>query len=401
MAEAFELLCNEAGLTATDKDYLKARGIKAAAILANIARNPDELEARVIKPYLDGITKEGITYHRTDELDVYRACMQTAWETAVQLKNKPDTSAAPGSGAPTGPAPAQAAPPSHKPPTHLPAGVWLAKITKWETSYNPRRSFPQETILGCERILARMLFELETSHQYTPLKLGEILSYKSLTAMGTPNPLAAGSEKHKVLSLEGGELTAKEPDFRDPQSQWALLDAFRSAQWIYIFTEYGSEEVASRWTNFFTKMARARPNLLHQVRSTWDASGWRVAMAMRSGKTFEEATHAVMTDQIFIQEQLTTNMLQLRDVSNRTTPGQKRKSSPSTPSSSAKGRGKTGKSPKGQAKGKGGKRAASTDKTEVCRNYNLGRCTNTNCSRAHTCSNCNKRGHPATECWAK
>ena len=50
---------------------------------------------------------------------------------------------------------------------------------------------------------------------------------------------------------------------------------------------------------------------------------------------------------------------------------------------------------------KRGRDGAPAAQGEVCRNYNLGRCTTVDCRRAHVCENCRKAGHTKAECWSK
>ena len=38
---------------------------------------------------------------------------------------------------------------------------------------------------------------------------------------------------------------------------------------------------------------------------------------------------------------------------------------------------------------------------EICKNFNVGKCQNQNCSRSHACSNCQKQGHTAPDCKGK
>ena len=39
--------------------------------------------------------------------------------------------------------------------------------------------------------------------------------------------------------------------------------------------------------------------------------------------------------------------------------------------------------------------------SEVCKNYNAGKCTQRNCMRAHVCELCLKPGHTKDNCWYK
>ena len=49
-------------------------------------------------------------------------------------------------------------------------------------------------------------------------------------------------------------------------------------------------------SDWFIQKVRARPNKLENLRVFWESAGWKVAMGMRSGQSFGDASSEVMTD---------------------------------------------------------------------------------------------------------
>ena len=91
-----------------------------------------------------------------------------------------------------------------------------------------------------------------------------------------------------------------------PQSQWAVLDALEAVRWCFVWVGFGDDEVVGNWTNVFVKQARRYPQSMDMVRSAYDAASWRVCMSMRTGATFQEATHEVRADTEWMREYLDT-----------------------------------------------------------------------------------------------
>jgi hypothetical protein len=211
------------------------------------------------------------------------------------------------------------------------------------------------------------------------------------------NKAAATSRESRILGLDHrGNLQEIAPDVFDPRSQWAILDGLEACKWAFIFIEIAPESAINKWIDFFVRLVRTKPRQLEAVKTCWDAAGWRAALDMRSGATFENAVETIASGTGFFQEHfLLTSLLQ-----------------PISPTPPTAGRVRTRTrlpndvrpSPLGPTRGKGQRRASSTpyDKGDLCKSFNQGRRTSGDtCRFRHACSVCGKDGHPATECWSQ
>ena len=86
----------------------------------------------------------------------------------------------------------------------------------------------------------------------------------------------------------------------------AIMDGVEAARWAWTIVGIGEERAITDYTDWFTTKARSRPHQLDQIREYWMAAGWRIAMAMRIGKTFKEAATDVMSDHAAFQEAMTS-----------------------------------------------------------------------------------------------
>ena len=267
-----------------------------------------------------------------------------------------------------------------------------------------------------------MMHEHTVTKLYTPVRLGEILTTRSFTSSGQVNQLATKDrDKEKSLGLDdSGNLAERVTPPWDPRSILAILDGLEAVKWAFIFCNFADEPTASRWTDYFVKLARNRQQELHLVKSIWDSASWTVALAMRINKTFKEATEELLANQqwfsdAFNQYQPSTPSPKKKPRVLENSPFPRRYSGAlSDATSKRKGKDKTRErpqqpyssksAPKGQGKGKG-KDPSAGGKTpnasnDICRNFNAGRCTQNPCPRKHACSKCGKPNHSAMDCWA-
>ena len=410
-------ILHDAGFPTEACEYLLAKGIRHTGVLANMAADTGELYTKLGEPLANGWTHQGTTHVlRTMEKDVWLACLQVAWEERRALR----TQQLAASQTPTPPAAPTITtttprPRSSKPPTTLAPQVWHSQIKKWEDSFTPSRRFPQELLVGAEAVLARLLFESQVSRLFTPIRIGEVLQLRSFTSTGQVNPLAAKTaDKH--LGLDGGKLTELRPDIWDPRSLWSVVDGLEAIKWCFIFADYGDETTADRWTQHFIRLARTRQHHLPAVKACWDAASWRVALDMRKGESFAVATATVLADAGWFQDCLgnhnpdrTTPATTRHRTRSRTDTAPDRTRRPQVHNRQEQyrstrhdlgrnGKGRTRGADNNKGRGKGQERSHLAKDLEVCRNFNEGRCHNTNCSRTHTCSKCKKPGHGAHEC---
>ena len=183
-------------------------------------------------------------------------------------------------------------------------------MDKYEQSYDPPRTFPQEVLLGAEATLAKMLHELLVTRIFNPVPLGEILQSRAFTATGQVNPWLAKSKNTKALGITaepggGFEFAVEEKELM-PGTQWSLLDALEAQKWAYVWATYTTDEDAELWVAFFRKEIRLRPNQVELVRVMYEAASWRLALAMRTGQTFSEASAELRQDSVWRRDFMET-----------------------------------------------------------------------------------------------
>ena len=214
--------------------------------------------------------------------------MAVAPASAAPASSVPPTSTAGGSGAVA----------TDKVPKTLPAGVWSKQVTKYNSEQlrGRDRSFPEELLLGAEVVLARMWHEHHVSKMYTPTLLGEILSKRSFTATGEVNMLAKNPRKSNVLTIEDEQLVQEDEKVWSPRSVLSIMDGIEAVVWAWILLEIGEEHHCQTFGKWCVNKARSRSQKLEQFKQWWDAAGWKIAMRMRAGTTFGEASAEVMAD---------------------------------------------------------------------------------------------------------
>ena len=127
---------------------------------------------------------------------------------------------------------------------------------------------------------------------------------RSFTATGEPNKLAF-DKRDRVLHIdETGSLAEKDKDPWDPRNMLAVLDGLEAIKWAWIFVEIGAETHVIEYIDWFIKHVRIRPQRLDTVKRLWDASGWRLALDLRSNRTFREATTDIMQDTSFLADNM-------------------------------------------------------------------------------------------------
>lgn len=158
------------------------------------------------------------------------------------------------------------------------------------------RLFPTHELLGAEAILARVLWERETSKQYNPIALGEILQARTFQANGEPNPLNKRERSSTTLSLQNEKLVASQEEIWAPRSMLSILDGLNSIRWANILIQLGSERSIHTFYDWMIRLARSRPQKTDQCGQFYMTTSWKLALEMRSGKTFEEVTAMLMKD---------------------------------------------------------------------------------------------------------
>ena len=114
----------------------------------------------------------------------------------------------------------------------------------------------------------------------------------------------------------------------------------RGGRWAWILLQFGAEDDVNAYCNWFVAKLRAQgADKLYQMQQFWLQSAWRMAMGMRSGRTFGEVTQEIRSDLPSLQQAL-----------------QKPKKQPRQPTQVGEDRGHRaaqGPRPRGKGKGKG------------------------------------------------
>ncbi|CAJ1393683.1 unnamed protein product [Effrenium voratum] len=296
-------LLKEAGADSVVQDYVKARGLTALGTFALLAKDHEGLRKVLIQPLMQGF-KKGPTEFVLDDADkpVAEAVLLTVWDEANRIwanHMKPaDTSAGKLSNAASAPSNVHGAA-DDKPPKQLPAGVWNSAIKRYNDVQiqGINRSFPERELVGAESVLARAHFEHTKTKLYTPIGLGELMQHRSFTAVGDPNPLVRSKADAKTtLTVEGDKLVQEAEKVWAPKSVLSVIDAIRSIQWAWILLDFGPELKISEFCDWLCLRLRAKPNKLEQFRIWYEQLAWQLAMQLRVGKSFVEATEHIRAD---------------------------------------------------------------------------------------------------------
>ena len=377
-------------------EYLVARGFKKMAQIANVADDIEEFMTAAFQPFKDGmeITKDEDKKvwkmaEGEDEL-VVKTGFKCLWKKAKMMEKAEDKTIPP-----TPPAPFPPIPTVHvvnvpennkdKVPKKLGQGVWLKQIGLYEDAQSPPRPFPQKLIAGADEVLARMLWEHETSKVYSELGLGEIIGIRMYDSCGQVNKYRNKNKGKDVLAFRsaGGdemEVVKKEGTGWNPKSGDLIRDALEANKWAYIFAGYAAEMVADKWIDQFRQNLRAK-NEPERCRDLYEAATMKLTLEMLSGYSFQEATEWIISDRSWWTE---------FNQDWRTQP-MKRKWSGKGQNRASKG-GKLGP-------GSAGPRSKGNGKAQgTCHAYNAGWCMRDKgtCYFSHTCNICGGN-HKASE----
>ena len=327
--------------------YLEARGIKAVATLALIASTEDELSKTLIEPLLAGwkLSDGDVIRLPSDEHPIAKAIVTHMWMLARQSWQASMAASRPAPA--SGVAPSPTTTPSvvaDKVPRTLPAGVWQSLVRTYNMTqlHGRDRCFPVEELLGAESILARMYHEHNTSKVYTPVGLGEIVQRRSFTAAGEVNPLAKTVKKSTSLSLDDDHqlVQTDDPEW-SPKSMLAIIDGITAVKWAMTLVQWGEERDVAEYAAWMIQRVRSRPSKTEQFLTYWTAASWSLVMAMRNGRTFAEASAAVMADLDKFTDHMSKEPTQIK--------------LKTTPQDDPKGKGKYGPGRNKGAKGEKGK----------------------------------------------
>lgn len=303
--DSMEAVADEAGAGPDIRRYLAARGVKTLPTLALMAKDEDELQRFLLDPLFSGFDDGTQTFKvEPQEQPIARAIVTHMWSLARSAWSKtvaasPPTPAAPATTATVGAGSSTPTSSEPKVPKTLPAGVWSTLVKQYQDVQlgGEDRVFPVQELIGAEQVLARMYHEKVVSKQFSPVLLGEILQKRSFNAAGEVNPLQKSPKKTTTLTMdEDHQLVQTEDPVWNPRSMLAVLDGINSVKWAMILVRWGEEKDVCTFCDFMTQKARSRPQKCEQFVSYWLACGWQLAMSMRGGATFKEATASIMRD---------------------------------------------------------------------------------------------------------
>ena len=341
-------LADAAGAGPDIRKYLANRGIMTVPTLALIAKSADELQSVLLEPlfagWSDGTIR--ITVSQSEQ-PIAKAILTHMWSLAQHSWNHlmsaspPPVKAAPPVASPTTTSTTStSATGEPKVPKSLPPGTWNALIKQYQSIQleGRDRTFPVTELIGAESVLARMFHELTVSGQFTPILLGEILQRRSFNAAGEVNPLLKAPRKAQTLTFnDDNEIVAADDPVWNPKSLLAVLDGINSIRWAMILIRWGEERHIHTYCDWMIAKARSKPQKGEQFSLYWQWAGWQLAMAMRSGVTFQEATENIMKDLNKFNEMMLKEII----------PDKKKPPTPDPPAPYGKGKNSKGHKGKG------------------------------------------------------
>ena len=268
------------GLSDHVRAYLLARRIVSFQVLAHVAQDAAQVVTVLADRLIAGHEIGSASYKEDEDPDVLKGALIALWHEARGVAQPVAVAtASSGGGGESGVGPALSAATPLKPPSTLAPTTWATRIA----AYNKvevggfKRCFPERILLGAEQTLARMIFEAEVSHQYSPVRLGEIISTRFFTSTGAVNERARDRNKCKELTITDGRLQETDVVASDPRSLWGILDGIEAARWAMVFANWGSEPAITAWHDHFVRLTRSKAQQLDALRNFWEvASGpWR------------------------------------------------------------------------------------------------------------------------------
>ena len=231
-------LAEESGLDKRVGLFLRDKGVTNSGVLGHLFGDRSNI-AKMLEPLKTGITMGTETIKLKDEeIDVTEAIIDHMVDQIELARKKQFATAAPGT-PPSTPAlttPVTTATGDGKAPKQLPKGFSAKRIKEFEATKieGHHRSFSVHLISGAEEVLARMVWEKETTNLFTPVCLGEVLAQRNLTPS---KPWARHDDNMAgVLSLDAsGSLVKKEKYVPEPQKVLTFIDAIDAVRWAMIF----------------------------------------------------------------------------------------------------------------------------------------------------------------------
>ena len=177
-----------------------------------------------------------------------------------------------------------------KVPKTWPPGEYQRLITQYHDNSGKTRHFPERTVLGADKILVRMWHEHHKSKNYTAVTLGEIITNRTFTALGTVNSTVKKDKLDKTLTIDtsNNTLIQQEQIDWDPQTSMMILDALDAIQWAWILIQLGTENEVTSYIERFKTLTRRNAHRLPNIKALWDTFAWEIAVHMRTSTPWQD-----------------------------------------------------------------------------------------------------------------
>ena len=241
----------------------------------------------------------------TDE-DIHSAMTGALTATFIQCKDEHENQrllnipAPPATAAITHPTTAGTPAVDDKVPKTWPPGEYQRLITQYHDNSGKTRHFPERTVLGADKVLVRMWHEHHKSKNYTAVTLGEIITNRTFTALGTVNSTVKKDKLDKTLTIDtsNNTLIQQEQKDWDPQTSMMILDALDAIQWAWILIQLGTENEVTSYIERFKTLTRRNGHRLPNIKALWDTFAWEIAVRMRTSTPFGKITTDLLADPV-------------------------------------------------------------------------------------------------------
>ena len=285
--------------------YLTARGIATVALLARAAASEDALVAGLAAPFISGWqAADGTTQANASDALLVQAALTVAREDARVARA---LALAPVASAPAPAAsPQQAAERPERVPTNSLPGQWSALVDAYNSRYAPAiRAFPEEMLMhgrGGHHCPHGVRTQRRATSPRSSWGRSSANAHSARMARPTASRCTQADSSTGVRIAMDGTFTQVTPQ-RAPTSAMQILGTLEAIWWAYILCASGEEASALSLEVFCkSRVRRASGDYgFQEVKYLW--CSWRLALAMRKGLSFDEATSAMINDLPWQSEQ--------------------------------------------------------------------------------------------------
>ena len=146
---------------------------------------------------------------------------------------------------------------------------------------------------------------LDGEKRTTAVTLGEIMSQRVFTSLGTVNTNRKKDDLDKRLIVDNKQqLVTKEPPDWDVRGISMILDGIEAVKWAWVLIKFGTEKSIIKYCEWFTTLVRKNNTRLAQIKTLWETFSWDIAMRMRQNETFPIITEEIMQDLTTVNDAL-------------------------------------------------------------------------------------------------